>query len=134
MRLSRVGWLVALGALFCAVTVPALSAQAFTVGNPPGAECAGDRISNEVVVKRTALLSPSNGATVPAGAAVTFSGESGFESPLTFRVASSPAMLSTPDIDSGPGSLLPGTSSYTFTSSKATATPGTIYSPVRLED
>jgi len=74
--------------------------------------------------------SPANGATVQASTPVTFSvkafsGESDYA--LTFSVASSPALLSTPDIDSGLGSLQPGTSLYTFTSTKATATPGTIY-------
>jgi hypothetical protein len=74
--------------------------------------------------------SPASGATAPAGAPVTFSGKAfsgGSDYALTFSVASSPTLLSTPDIDSGPGSLQPGTSTYTFTSTKATAVPGTIY-------
>ncbi len=70
-------------------------------------------------------MGPLNGATVPAGATVRFSGESNL--PLTFSVASSPALLSSPDIDSGLGSLGTGTSLYTFPSTKAAATPRTIY-------
>jgi hypothetical protein len=68
-------------------------------------------------------LEPANGATVPAGTPVTFSGES--RSALTFSVASSQALLSSPDIDSGMG-VQSGAFSR-FTSSKATATPRTIY-------
>jgi len=54
---------------------------------------------------------------------------------VTFAIASSPALLSSPDIDSGLGTAQPESLSsgpplsytYTFTSTKATATPGTIY-------
>jgi hypothetical protein len=68
-------------------------------------------------------LEPANGATVPAGTPVTFSGESSYA--LTFDVASSPALLSSPDIDSGTGSQ--SGALYRFTSTKATAAPRTIY-------
>jgi hypothetical protein len=67
---------------------------------------------------REMRLTPANGATVPAGTPVTFSGESSYT--LTFNLASSQALLSSPDIDSGTGSP-------SFTSTRATATPGTIY-------
>ncbi len=76
-------------------------------------------------------LSPSNESTVPVGVPVTFSGSSGL--PVTFAVASSPALLSSPDIDSGLGSGQPEPMSsghedaYTFTSTKATATARTVY-------
>lgn len=123
----RIGGLVALGALGCAMTVPAPPAPAFTFGFSPELTCSLNTEANEIVEKHTILLSPSNNASVVAGTAVTFSGESGAEAPLTFSVASSPALLASPDIDSGPGSLQPGTSTYTFTSTKATATPRTIY-------
>ncbi len=68
-------------------------------------------------------LEPANGATVPAGTPVTFSGES--NQALTFSVASSQALLSSPDIDSGMGSQSGAFNE--FTSTKATATPRTIY-------
>jgi len=123
MRSSRVGWLVALGALGCAMTVPALPAQAYTVKIEPWDECYF--ASRATMATLEVHLSPANGATVPAGTSVTFSGNSGV--PVMFAVASSPALLSSPDIDSGVGSLQPGTSSYAFTSTKATAIPGTIY-------
>jgi hypothetical protein len=69
-------------------------------------------------------LSPVINETVPVGTPVTFSGSSG--APVTFAVASSAALLSSPDIDSGLGTLRPGTSSYAFTSTQATTTPGVI--------
>lgn len=77
-------------------------------------------------------LTPSNGSTVPSGTPVSFSGES--QSPLSFAVASSPAALSDPDIDDGlgGGQLDPGSgpepvSTYTFTSTSASAIPRTVY-------
>jgi hypothetical protein len=72
-------------------------------------------------------LAPTNGATAQVGALVTFAGNS--EVPLRFSVASSPALLSNPDIDSGPGSAQPFSSrepnvdTYTFTSTRAAITP-----------
>jgi hypothetical protein len=68
-------------------------------------------------------LEPANGASVPAGTPVTFSGKS--SNTLTFNVASSQALLSSPDIDSGTG--VQSEAFFKFTSSKATATPRTIY-------
>ncbi|HEY7951561.1 MAG TPA: hypothetical protein VID70_01145 [Solirubrobacteraceae bacterium] len=78
-------------------------------------------------------LSPTVGVTVQQGAPVTFSGE--LATALTFSVASSEAQLSSPDIDSGLGSLQAGTSPiYTFTSTKAAATPGTVYWAASFSD
>ena len=72
-----------------------------------------------------------------AFAPLTFSAAS--ESPLTFAVASSAAALSSPDIDSGIGLVQPespsaGPPTYTFTSTKATTTPRTIYWDVSFSD
>jgi hypothetical protein len=72
-------------------------------------------------------LSPASGASVSQGAPVSFSGPSLV--PVAFAVASSPALLLTPDVDSMVG-VRQGTSSnptYAFTSTKAAATPGTVY-------
>lgn len=91
---------------------------------PPWYYCFNNTRAAEASARDT-LVSPLNGATVPAGTTVRFSGESNY--PLTFSVASSPALLSSPDIDSGLGSLGTGTSLYTFPSIKAAATPRTIY-------
>ncbi len=113
-------------ALVCAITVPGVPTQALGDGLPPWAICANNKEATELSTPHLAA-SPANGATVLAGTAVTFSVAAGSNRGLTFSVASSPALLSTPDIDSGPGSLQPGTSLYTFTSTKATATPRTIY-------
>jgi len=122
-----VGLLVGLGALACAMTVSALPAQAYEAKEvQPATICGAEIRSNELLAEDVRLPGPANGATLPAGTSVTFSGESSRRA-LTFSVASSPALLSSPDIDSGPGSLQSGTSLYTFTSTKATATPRTIY-------
>ena len=127
MRRSCVRWLVALGTLGLVVVGPVGSAQGYTAGPPaPWAICSAEQHSNEIVEQGAKLLSPASGATVVAGTVVTFSAESGFESPMTFMVASSQALLSSPDIDSGPGVSQP-LSQYTFTSTKAAATPRTIY-------
>lgn len=84
--------------------------------------CLSAQIGAELAVGHM-YLEPANGATVPAGGPVTFSGES--NDVLTFRAASSEALLSSPDIDSGTGSQ--SGAFYKFTSTKATATPRTIY-------
>ncbi len=128
MRLRSTRLAVVLGALACATH--ALPAYAWMPGPTPSLLCGFETNAAEAVGRHSALLSPPNGATVLAGAPVTFSAESG--DALSFRAASSPALLSSPDVDSGPGSLEPGTQpgggyGYTFTSVKATATPGTIY-------
>lgn len=105
----------------------AVPAQAFTVPTPPWAICAGSTTAAEGGAQHT-LLGPPNGATVTAGTPVTFFGESSPNHGLTFSVASSPALLSSPDIDGGLGTLQPGPSwVYAFTSTKAAATPRTIY-------
>ncbi|MFI4992092.1 MAG: hypothetical protein ACHQCH_00555 [Solirubrobacterales bacterium] len=120
---------MALAALACAITVPVIPPQALGDGMPPWLVCFNNKEATELSTPHLAA-SPANGATVLAGIPVTlsgqsFSGESSYA--LTFSVASSPALLSSPDIDSGLGSLQPGTSLYTFTSAKAAATPRTIY-------
>lgn len=120
------GWAVAIGAPVCATMTLAVPARAYTTGFPPSVVCSLEVHSNEIVEEHTTLLSPSDGAMVAAGTAVAFSGESGFESSLTFNVASSPALLSSPDIDSGPGSLQSG-DTYAFVSIKASAIPRTVY-------
>jgi hypothetical protein len=104
------------------MTISAGSAWALTYGSPPWLICADNKESAEVVASHM-TLEPANGATVPAGTPVTFSGESNYA--LTFSVASSEALLSSPDIDSGAGSQ--SGAFYKFTSTKATATPRTIY-------
>jgi hypothetical protein len=111
--------------LACAVTVLASPTYAlgYTVPPPsPWAIC-GRGVSADEAVASAMTLEPANGATVPAGTPVTFSGRT--EQALTFSVASSQALLSSPDIDSGMG--LQSGASYKFTSAKATATPRTIY-------
>lgn len=79
-------------------------------------------------------LSPASEATVQAGTPVTFSGYA--QPSVTFAVASSLSLLSSPDIDSGLGSVQPEPSGplNTFTSAKASATPGTIYWDASFSD
>jgi hypothetical protein len=109
--------------------MPALQAQAYTAEVPPWSVCLAEKESNETVEEYAKLLSPPDGATVPAGTSVTFLARSGVASPMSFMVASSPASLSSPDIDGGLGSRLQPeyTAEYTLTSTKAVATPRTIY-------
>jgi hypothetical protein len=122
-KLFTTRWLVTLGALGCAMTVLSVPAQGYTVGPPsPALICAGAVVANEAVLE--ARLGPSEGASVQAGTSVTFSGYSG--APVTFAVASSAALLSSPDIDSGLGSAQPE-NLFTFMSTKATAAAGTVY-------
>lgn len=94
---------------------------------PPWVLCFAASNSDQLALEHS--LSPANGAEVPAGTAITFSGESPY--PVTFSIASAPALLSAPDIDSGAGSAGPGQTSsfaaYTFTSTKAAEVPRTIY-------
>jgi hypothetical protein len=102
-------------------------AQAYTVGPPsPAAICSTASEADLSALEQR--LQPSDETTLQAGAPVTFSGYSA--APLMFAVASSPALLSSPNVDSGTGSAQPqasGSPLYIFTSTKATATPGTIY-------
>lgn len=123
--LAAVAAIVVGGALAWLVSGSAGPAQGYTVPTSPGALCQGNgRVALTVL---EASLSPADGATVQTGTPVTFSGSSAV--PVTFAVASSAALLSSPDIDSGPGSTQPGMSpsTYAFTSTKTTATPQTVY-------
>jgi hypothetical protein len=123
-----VGRLLALGTLCYAITLPVSPALALEYGNPPpGLECINERMSAELIGRYTTLLAPPEGANVPAGTTVTFSAESGRAStPLTFRLASSPTLLSNPDIASGAGTR-ELTATYAFTSTAAGAVPRTVY-------
>jgi hypothetical protein len=118
MRRSGIGWLVAFGTLSCAMTVPALPAQGYV----PNSYLACFNSSEADLLSLERSMSPAINAFVQAGTPVTFSGNSG--APVTFVVASSAALLFSPDLGSGPGTLQPGTSSDTFTATTATATPG----------
>jgi hypothetical protein len=127
MRMMRscVRWLVAAGVLSCAMTALASSAVAYEIGKPsPSLICLTGKHAIEVGVEHLPL-EPANRATVPTGTPVVFSGKAILDNVPTFNVASSPALLSSPDIDSGMGSQ--SGAFYNFTSTKATATPRTIY-------
>jgi hypothetical protein len=104
------------------MTVSAVPAQALEYGLPPWLVCSDNKEAAEVGA-RYMPLEPANGATVPGGTPVTFSGESTHA--LTFNVASSEALVSSPDIDTGVGSQLGAF--YRFTSTKAAAMPRTVY-------
>ncbi len=116
---------VVLGTLGWVVMGSVSSAHGYVSGEY--LRCANDIQSNLGVLERS--LTPARGATAQADALVTFTGNS--ETPPRFAVASSPTLLSSPDIDSGPGSAQPFSEphaeTYTFTSTRAAITPGTIY-------
>ncbi|HEY5286437.1 MAG TPA: hypothetical protein VIJ50_04970 [Solirubrobacteraceae bacterium] len=79
-----------------------------------------------------ASLNPANDTSMHAGTPVMFSGSSG--ALVTFAVASSAASLSTgPDVDEGSGSAQEK-EIYAFTSTKATAAPGTVYWSASFSD
>jgi hypothetical protein len=110
---------------------PSSSAYAYTVGPPSeGTICAVAGIA--AVAALEAHLSPASGTSVQAGSSVTFSGEA--SAPVTVSIASSSELLSNPDIDTGLAT--PGTQpdSYTFTSTKAAATPRTVYWQASFSD
>lgn len=115
----RVVQLMALAALGWIVVVFVSPAQGY-VPSPPYLACFNSSEGDLLALERS--LSPANNTYVQAGTPVTFSGNSG--APVMFAIASSSALLSSPDIDRGLGGLQPGTSSYTFASTKATVTPG----------
>jgi hypothetical protein len=111
--------------------VAAVSAHAYTVeGQPSDANICDAAARTELAVVEN-LLSPPNGSMVATGTPITFSSDS--SQPLSFAIASSEALLSAPNVDSGPGSPSPpppnaaGTQNYGFTSTKATASAGTVY-------
>jgi hypothetical protein len=108
-----------IGTSACAIASPA---HAFTKGFEPWLVCANNKEAAEVGT-RNMPLEPANGATVPAGTPVSFSGESNYA--LTFNFASSSALVASPDIDSGTGSQ--SGPFFKFTSTKATTAPRTIY-------
>jgi hypothetical protein len=107
----------------------AVSAHAYTANVSEFDECSAEASAARGVVER--FLSPANGSTVTAGTPIMFSSDS--SQPLSFAIASSDALLSTPNVDTGPGSPssppanAAGTQQYSFTSTKATASAGTVY-------
>lgn len=121
----RRGWLTvgAIGTL--AFLASALPASGYTPPELPWANCSGAIGANSTVIEARDL--PEEGASVMAGTQVTFSTAS--VAPVTFSVASSPALLATPDIDRGLAQPRPeeGIHMQAFTSSRAALTPGTVY-------
>jgi hypothetical protein len=114
--------LATIGISVGALAGSASQAHALTYGFEPWVICANNKQAAEVDT-RNMPLEPANGATVQAGTAVTFSGESSYA--LTFDLASSSALLASPDVDSGTGSQ--SGSFFRFTSTNATVVPRTIY-------
>jgi hypothetical protein len=115
----------ALGTLtFLGSVVPA---SGYTPPELSWANCSGNIASNLTVIEARAL--PEAGAKVVAGTQVTFSTPS--DAPVTFFVASSPALLASPNIDQGLAQPLSSEGGTThmqvFTSSNAASTPGTVY-------
>jgi hypothetical protein len=112
------------------VAVPAHGTTQYTPESPGWVACDAAIGANLQLLEAT--FAQRAGSTVYVGTPVTFSSVS--SSPLSFAIASSPTLLSTPDIDSGAGSPAPapppdapGSVVYSFTSTKATATARTVY-------
>lgn len=116
------GVLIAFGVISLVCAERSEPADAYTMEISPESICAeAERTAEDVAMSMA--LSPANGTSVPAGEPVTFSGRSTHV--LTFDIASSEALLSSPDVDSGLGSQ--SGALYEFTSTKATVVPRTIY-------
>lgn len=121
MRLGLI-WAAALVVLACTVIALARPPLALAYVESGYVQCYEDQRAVESEA-RNMPLEPAGGATVPIGSAVVFSGESNHV--LTFNVASSEALLSSPDIDSGVSTQ--SGAFYKFTSTKATVARRTIY-------
>jgi hypothetical protein len=121
----RLGWLT-VGALGTLVFLASVAhADVYAPPELPWANCSGAIGANSTVIEARAL--PEDGASVIAGTQVTFSTSS--VAPVTFSVASSLALLASPNIDQGLAQPLPseGIHIQEFTSSKTASTPGTVY-------
>jgi hypothetical protein len=120
----RVGlvWLVTLALSACAIMTAVSPAMALEPSKV--SICESGTLAAEGAT-RSLHLEPTNGARVPAGTPVVFSVESLLDHTPTFSVASSPALLSSPDIDSGTG--VQSGAFYKFTSTKASAVPRILY-------
>ncbi|MHB8490670.1 MAG: hypothetical protein ACYDA6_00430 [Solirubrobacteraceae bacterium] len=126
-RRRTIGVLALAGAFTLPLVAAAPRADALTYGGSPAGICAEEHTSTETIERITKLVEPTEGAVVTRGVSLTFTAQSNPGLPFTFQIASSPALISTPDIDSGPGVQQPAGNIYAFTSTKATATPRTIY-------
>lgn len=114
-----------LAAIVASVCLTAMSSGSAQASEPhSGLACLLSKEAIEVVLPKL-LVEPSNGATVPTGMPAVLSTEFLTSSTPTFSVASSPTLLSNPDIDSGTG--VQSDSFFRFSSTRATATPRTIY-------
>lgn len=120
-------WRFAIVVLVLAGAISASNARGYEATPAPWAICSGTAVADQGVLERS--LTPTEGATVSAGAPLTFSGRS--EAPLTFSVASSPQLLGITDIAGGLGVLQPPGNStegpaYALTTT-APAQPGMLY-------
>lgn len=117
-----------------AVLVPGAVLPAGAVGSEPPqwAICGAD--GQAALATLEATLSPANGVSVTVGTPVVFSGSA--SQPVSFAVASSAALLTSPDIDAGAGVLQSsGTpATYAFSSAKAGGAPGTVYWQASFSD
>lgn len=115
-------WLLAVLSLTGWIVIAAGAAEATSL--TPADYCSAQSAANLAFVESS--ISPRNGATAQIGEPISFSAHSGV--PLTFAVASSPATLTNPDIDSGEGAFQPDPEpAYAFTSAKTTATARIVY-------
>jgi hypothetical protein len=118
--------MLATAALVAALVSPA---NGYSPPELSWANCSGNIAAKTTVLEVRAM--PQEGAKVTAGDPVAFSAPS--ELPLTFAVASSPALLANPNIDQGLGQLSQPEDLQIFTSLKAAATAGTVYWQVSFE-
>jgi hypothetical protein len=103
------------------------AAVAYTAETPPWVACTLESGAKQQLLEST--ITPADAAAVKQGTPLVLTARS--DVPVTFAVASTPALLSAPDLDTGPGtaSAQPGYElpTYTFTSTNATQAPRVLY-------
>lgn len=118
------------------LAVGVASSDALTYGTSPGAICGAEVGSEQAVLESS--LAPMNEASVRQDSTASFSAHSGV--PLTFSIASSPALLASPNLDSGLATAQPPANptehdvAYSFSSSKATVIAGVVYWDASFSD
>lgn len=125
-RQSRVGALVAGPALGIVLGLVFVSpAAGFTLGVGPTEMCFASTVAATGVIE--ASMASANEATATAESQITLLATA--RVPLTFSVASSPDLLTMPDVASGPGVAQSSSSPtvYTFSAGAISSVPRTLY-------
>jgi hypothetical protein len=114
-------------AVVLSAAVGCTAAVAYTAETPPWVACTLESSARQRLLE--SAIAPADAAEVKQGTPLVLTARS--DVPLTFAVASTAALLSAPDLDTGAGtpSAQPGYElpTYTFTSTNATQAPRVLY-------